>query len=80
MRIDASEPPHGLGEILVCSASNSRGYLYNPRASAELLAPDGFIRTGDLGYLDADGYLYCGGRRKEIIVRAAISPLRRPRK
>jgi acyl-CoA synthetase (AMP-forming)/AMP-acid ligase II len=69
VRIDTPVPPHRLGEILVRSASNSRGYLYNPRASAELRAPDGFIRTGDLGYLDADGYLYCGGRLKEIIVQ-----------
>jgi acyl-CoA synthetase (AMP-forming)/AMP-acid ligase II len=69
VRIDNPGRPSAPGEILVRGASTTRGYLHNARASAELLAADGFVRTGDLGYLDADGYLYCSGRRKEIIVQ-----------
>jgi oxalate---CoA ligase len=65
----------GVGEILVRGATVTGGYLNNPHAnSASFL--DGWFRSGDLGTVDADGYLYVRGRIKEIINRGGekISP------
>jgi len=58
-----------VGEIGIRSAANIKGYWRNPAATEEALAPDGTIRTGDVGYLDEDGYLFIVDRKKEIIIR-----------
>jgi long-chain acyl-CoA synthetase len=58
------------GEILIRSAANSRGYFNNEQATSDLFAGGGFIRSGDLGYLDEDGSLYIVGRKKNIIKHA----------
>jgi acyl-CoA synthetase (AMP-forming)/AMP-acid ligase II len=58
------------GEIVVRSPANTRGYWANPEATAALLTPDGAIRTGDLGYIDADGNLFMVSRLKNIIIQA----------
>ncbi len=65
-----------VGEILVRSPANTRGYHENPGETARLLRPDGFLRTGDLGYRDADGDLFIVGRKKDIIIHAGrnVSP------
>lgn len=72
VRIDAPDgsPPGTIGEILVRGANIFAGYHGNPRATAEAFAEGGWLRTGDLGSLDADGYLTITGRRKEIIITA----------
>lgn len=64
------------GEIMLRGPNMSRGY-YNDEAATQAAFRDGWFRTGDLGYLDADGYLFIVGRIKEVINRGGqkISPL-----
>jgi long-chain acyl-CoA synthetase len=56
------------GEILVRSEMMFSGYYKEPEKTAEMFDADGWLKTGDLGELDADGYLKITGRKKEIIV------------
>jgi acyl-CoA synthetase (AMP-forming)/AMP-acid ligase II len=58
-----------VGEIAIRSAANVKGYWRNPDATEALFTSDGFVRTGDIGYLDEDGYLFIVDRKKEIIIR-----------
>src|ERR1044071_2309050 len=58
-----SDPRHG--EIVVYGPNIMRGYHNRPAENATALRSDGGLRTGDLGYLDDDGYLYISGRIKE---------------
>ncbi|TYB41493.1 AMP-dependent synthetase/ligase [Actinomadura chibensis] len=58
------------GEILVRGATCTPGYLNRPDATADLIDPDGWIRTGDVGRLDADGFLTVVDRKKELIITA----------
>ena len=58
-----------LGEVSIRSVCNFLGYWDNPGATAAAIMPDGYFRTGDLGYLDAEGYLFIVDRKKDIIIR-----------
>ncbi|MGY8665229.1 fatty acid--CoA ligase [Bradyrhizobium sp. UFLA05-109] len=61
-------PPRQVGEIATRSGSNMAGYWNLPEATAATLRADGWLRTGDAGYLDEDGYLYIHDRIKDMII------------
>ena len=58
-----------VGEIGIRTAANIKCYWQAPEATAELFTPDRYVRTGDIGYLDEDGYLFIVDRKKDIIIR-----------
>lgn len=64
-----STTAHVRGEIVVHSPSAMLGYWQRPEASREAFTDDGGVLTGDLGYLDEDGFLYVIGRKKNMLVR-----------
>jgi fatty-acyl-CoA synthase len=61
-------PPGEVGEIATRSGSNMAGYWNLPQATANTLGKDGWLRTGDAGYMDSDGYLYIHDRIKDMII------------
>lgn len=62
-------PAGAVGEVSLRSVCNFLGYWENPEATAEAVTADGWFRSGDLGYLDEDGYLFIVDRKKDIIIR-----------
>lgn len=61
-----------VGEIAVRGLGLMKGYLGRPEETARTMR-DGWILTGDLGYLDADGYLFITGRSKDLIIRGGFN-------
>ena len=66
---DRHLPPNERGEIAIRSAANIKGYWKNEAATKAAFTADGFFRTGDIGYVDEDGYLFIVDRKKDIIIR-----------
>jgi acyl-CoA synthetase (AMP-forming)/AMP-acid ligase II len=66
---DVDLPLHERGEVLVRNKGRQREYYNDADATARTWSNDGWLRTGDIGYLDEDGYLYLCGRMKEVIIR-----------
>jgi long-chain acyl-CoA synthetase len=61
-------PPGTVGEVAVRSVTNMKGYWKLPDATARTIGADNWLRTGDAGYLDQDGYLYIYDRVKDMII------------
>lgn len=59
---------NGCGEIALKGSMVMQGYYKNEQATSEVFTEDGFFKTGDVGYLDSDNYLYLTGRAKSMIV------------
>ena len=72
VRIDPNgeETPEGypMGEVQVKGDNVMLGYYNNPEANKDVFTEDGWFRTGDVGYVDSDGYIYITGRIKFVIV------------
>ena len=60
---------HEAGEIVVRGEQVMRGYYKRPDETVKAFTADGWLRTGDLGYRDRDGYFYINGRSKELIIK-----------
>lgn len=67
---DGNELPNEqVGEVCIRTVANFRGYWGNDEATRAAFTANGFFRTGDLGYLDQDDYLFIVDRKKDIIIR-----------
>lgn len=68
MMVDSPDPQNIPGELLVRGANVFLGYYKNEEATREVLDADGWLHTGDMGIIDADGYLFLRGRSKCMIL------------
>ena len=68
MKIDSADPENEVGEIMVKGDNVMVEYYKNPEATKAALTEDGWLRTGDLGLLDKDNYVYIKGRSKSMIL------------
>jgi acyl-CoA synthetase (AMP-forming)/AMP-acid ligase II len=67
---DKGLPPHTVGEIHARGPRIMTGYWGDEQKTAQTITKDGWLRTGDMGYLDEDGYVYLTGRADDLIIRA----------
>ena len=67
-KIDSEDPVNTVGEILVRGTNVMLGYYKNPEATKSCFTKDGWLRTGDLGTIDEDGFIYIKGRSKTMIL------------
>ncbi len=63
-------PVGEVGEVCLAGPHLFRGYWNKPEETAEVLLPDGWLRTGDLGYVDDEGFLFLVDRAKDLVIRA----------
>lgn len=68
LKINNPDPKNGEGEIWARGGNVMKGYYKEPELTSEVITPDGWFKTGDLGVFDQDNYLYIRGRIKNIII------------
>jgi long-chain acyl-CoA synthetase len=68
IRIDSKDPQNVPGEVQIKGPNVCLGYYKNPEATKEAFTKDGWFRTGDMGIIDGDGYLYLRGRSKCMVL------------
>jgi long-chain acyl-CoA synthetase len=68
LKIDSDDPSRQVGEIMVRGANVMLGYFKNPEATREVLGPDGWLRTGDLGITNPESYIFIRGRSKNMLL------------
>lgn len=71
IRLDDINPETGQGEIVVKTPCCMKGYYKNEEATKSVFTEDGWFRTGDLGAIDKDGWIFIKGRLKNMIVGAS---------
>lgn len=69
----AEDDPEGIGELWVRGPNVMKGYYRAPELTAETVTPDGWLRTGDLARMEADGAVFIAGRSKELIIRSGFN-------
>ncbi|RJR50591.1 MAG: long-chain fatty acid--CoA ligase [Desulfobacteraceae bacterium] len=65
MEVERGRP----GEIMIKGENVMKGYYKAPEITAKTLEPDGWLHTGDIGYMDEDGFVFVTGRLKELIIK-----------
>jgi len=68
IKIDSADPAHIPGEIFCKGANIMLGYYKNQEATDAIMTEDGWLRTGDMGVIDEEGFLYIRGRSKSMIL------------
>ena len=71
IKINSDDPAHIAGEIMVRGENVMQGYYKNPEATNSALDSEGWLRTGDLGLLDNEGFVFIKGRSKSMILGAS---------
>ncbi|RJG02959.1 class I adenylate-forming enzyme family protein [Noviherbaspirillum sedimenti] len=72
--VGADQPDNPvIGELLIRGGITMQGYFNNPKATAEVFTEDGWLRTGDLGYVDEEGFIFLVDRAKDMIITGGFN-------
>jgi long-chain acyl-CoA synthetase len=71
VRIDSADPYNQTGEIQVRGENVMKGYYRNEEATRDVFTEDGWLKTGDLGTIDRDGFIYIRGRSKTMLLSSS---------